>query len=326
MTRSFTALWNFDILTYSLTYFWKTLTLTFEPEELEFSYSTCAFHIVIDCTIILDLVTLTLKLDLLENWDDSALTSNWLRNFRLLLCNLWRDFKEPWWKARSHRLLPSLCFSGLSENQNARPCLWLAETFSTSTLKPLNRIPWNLTGSKISTSSTKFVFFSSIGKPRWPPWPLIGWDIFWLETAERNSKKLERNEARCQHPLPSLCFLGWSENQDGRLASDWLRRFWLLIWNAEQNPTKFDRKEARSQQPLQSLCTSGPSEKQDGHPFRSINKGGTLYSGSWYVALWAPCSRNLTGSKILMSFSTSLPLNVIQQTWQKAGCQFPLPK
>ena len=35
-----------------------------------------------------------------------------------------------------------------------------------------------LTGSKISTSSTKFVFFGPIGKTRWPPWPLIGWDIF----------------------------------------------------------------------------------------------------------------------------------------------------
>ena len=38
------------------------------------------------------------------------------------------------------------------------PDLWLAEIFSTSPLKPLNRIQWKLTGSKISTSSTEFVF------------------------------------------------------------------------------------------------------------------------------------------------------------------------
>ena len=41
-------------------------------------------------------------------------------------------------------------------------------------LKPLNGIQWNLTGSKIFTSSSKFVFLGLIRKARWP---LIGWDI-----------------------------------------------------------------------------------------------------------------------------------------------------
>ena len=54
---------------------------------------------------------------------------------------------------------------------------WLRH-FSTSPLKPLNGIKRNLTGSKISTSSTKFVFFRLIRKTKWPTWPLIGWDIF----------------------------------------------------------------------------------------------------------------------------------------------------
>ena len=45
-------------------------------------------------------------------------------------------------------------------------------------LKPLNRIQPNLPGSKISTSSTKFVFFEPIGKPRSQPRPLTDWDIF----------------------------------------------------------------------------------------------------------------------------------------------------
>ena len=49
------------------------------------------------------------------------------------------------------------------------PGLWLAETVSTSPLKPLNGIQWNLTGSKISMSSNKFVFYGSIGITRWPP-------------------------------------------------------------------------------------------------------------------------------------------------------------
>ena len=85
----------------------------------------------------------------------AALASDWLRHFQLFL---WTEFNETWQEARSQRPLPSFCFLGRSEKQNGRPDLWLAETFSTS-LKPLNGIQWNLTRSKISTSSTKFVFF-----------------------------------------------------------------------------------------------------------------------------------------------------------------------
>ena len=126
----------------------------------------------------------------------ATMASDWLRHFRLLLWNRLTEFNETWEEARSQRPLPSLCFSDRSEKQDGRPGLWLAETFSTSPLKPLNRIQWNLTGSKIWTSSTKFVFFGPIGKNIWPPWPLIGWDIFdfFSETAERNSTKLDREQ------------------------------------------------------------------------------------------------------------------------------------
>ena len=315
----------------------------------------------------------------------AALASDWLRHFRLLLWNRWTEFNETLQEARSQRPLPSLCFSGRSEKQDGRPGLWLAETFSTSPLKLLNGIQRNLTGSKISTSSTKFVFFGPIGKTRWLPWSLIGWDIFDFssETAERNSTKLDRKqdlnvlyqvcvfradrknkmaalasdwlrhfllplwicrtefketwqEARSQHPLPSLCFSGDRKNKMAALASDWLRHVRLLLWNrwTEFNETW---QEARSQRPLPSLCFSGRSEKQDGRPglwltetfsttpLKLLNriqrnwtgskistsstkfvffgpigktrwppwpipqKGGTLYSGARYVALWASC-------------------------------------
>ena len=367
----------------------------------------------------------------------AVLASDWLRHFRLILWNRWREFNETWQKARSQRPLPSLCFSGRSEKQDGRPDLWLAETFLTSPLKPLKGIQRNLTGSKISTPSTKFVFFGPIGKTRWLPWPLIGWDIFdfFSETAEGNSTKLDRKqdlnvlyqvcvfradrknkmaalasdwlrhfwlllwnrwreftetwqEARSLRPLPSLCFfgpigktrwlpwplIGWdifdffSETAEGNstkldrkqdlnvlyqvcvfradrknkmaaLASDWLRHFWLLLWNRWREFTE-TWQEARSLRPLPSLCFSGRSEKQDGCPglwlaetfstsplkplkgiqrnltgskistsstkfvfFGPISKqkclpwpipkkGGTLYSGARYVALWASCLSN----------------------------------
>ena len=115
----------------------------------------------------------------------AALASDWLRHFRLLLWDRWTKFNETWLEARSQRPLPSLCFLGRSEKQDGRPGLWLADTFSTSPLNLLNGIQLNLTGSKISTSSNKFVIFWLIEKKtRWPPWPLIGWDIFdFSETA-----------------------------------------------------------------------------------------------------------------------------------------------
>ena len=44
-------------------------------------------------------------------------------HFGLLLWNHWTEFNETWQEARSHRLLPSLCFSGLirKKNQDCRP-------------------------------------------------------------------------------------------------------------------------------------------------------------------------------------------------------------
>ena len=113
---------------------------------------------------------------------------------------------------------------------------------------------------------------------------LISRDIFDCssETAEWSSTKLDRMQdlnvlyQRSQRPLPSLCFSGRSEKQDGRPASDWLRQVRLLLWNrwTEFNETW---QEARSQRPLQSLCFSGQSEKQDGRPDQFVKK--------WHIVL-----------------------------------------
>ena len=194
----------------------------------------------------------------------AALASDWLRHFRLLLWNCWTEFNETWQKARSQRPLLSLCFSGWSEKQDGRPGLWLAETFSTSSLKPLSRIRRNLTGSKISTLSTKFVFFGPIGKTRWPPWPLIGWDIFdfFSETAEQNSTKLDRKQDL--NALYQVCVLRADlKNKMAARACDWLRHFRLLCRN-RLTEFKESWQEARSQRPLPRLCFSGRSFKQDG--------------------------------------------------------------
>ena len=240
----------------------------------------------------------------------AALASDWLRYFRLLLWNPWTEFNETCQEARSQCLLPSSCFSGQSEKQDGRPGVWLAEIFSTSSLKPLNGIQWNLTGSKISMSSTKLVFLGPIGKTRWPPWRLIGWDIFDFssETAERNSMKLDRKQDL--NVLYQVCvFRADRKNKMAALASDWLRHFRLLLWNpwTEFNETC---QEVRSQCLLPSSCFSGLSEKQDGRP------------GVWLAEIFSTSPLkplngiqwNLTGSKISMSSSKLVFFGPIEKT------------
>ena len=173
----------------------------------------------------------------------AALASDWLRHFQLLFWNRWTELNKTWQEARSQCPLPSLWFSGRSEKEDGYPGLWLAETFSTTPLKPPYGIQGNLIGSKISTSSTKFVFFGPIGKTRWPPWPLIGWDIFYFssETAEQNSKKLDRKQdlnvlylvhvfrADRKTRWPPWSLIGWD--------------IFDFSETAEWNSTKFDRKQ-----------------------------------------------------------------------------------
>ena len=110
------------------------------------------------------------------------------------------------------------------------------------------------------------MFFGPIGKTRWPPLPLIGWDIFDFssETAEWNSTKLDRKQDL--NALYQVCvFRADRKNKVAALASDWLRHFRLLFWNRR---TEFNEtwQEARSQRLLPSLCFSSRSEEQNGRP------------------------------------------------------------
>ena len=227
----------------------------------------------------------------------AALASDWLRHFRLLLCNRWTEFNEPWQDARSQCPLPSLCFSGRSVKQYSRPGLWLAETFSTSSLKPLNGIQRNLTGSKVSMSSTKLVFFGPIGKTRWPPWPLNGWDIFdfFSETAERNSTKLDRKQDLIA--LYQVCGFGADrKKQNGRPG----------LWLAETFSTSPLKRLKGIQRNLTGIKISTPSTefvffepigKQDGGP-------GLWLAETFSTSLMEPLNgiqRLLTGSKISKS-------------------------
>ena len=235
----------------------------------------------------------------------AALASDWLRHFRLLLWNHWTEFNETWQEAGSQRPLPSLCFSGRSTKQDGRPGLWLAETSSTSPLKPLNRIQRNLIGKKISKPSTKFVFFWPIGKTRWPPWPLIGRDIFDFSsvTAEPNSTKLDRKQYL--NALYQVCvFLGDRKNKMAVLVSDWLRRF-RFLWRNRWTEFNETWQEASSQC-LYHVCVFQANPEKKGRPGLWLAE---TFSTS-PLKLLKGIQRNLIGSKILTS-STKLCFSVL---------------
>ena len=197
------------------------------------------------------------------------LTSLWLIHFRFLLWKCWTEFNENWLEARSQHSLPILCFSGLSENQDDCSGLWLSETFSTSSLKPQNRMQWNLTGSKISISSRKLVF-SGISLSACVPFKKVLMQVHecglvtFCFRADRKTKMAALDsdwlrhfrlrlfkcwaefnktwqEGRSQLLLTSLCFQDWSENQDCSV-SDWLRHFDLFSETTEMNSTELKRK------------------------------------------------------------------------------------
>ena len=128
----------------------------------------------------------------------AALASDTLILFRRLLCNRWTEFNKTWQEARTrHPLLSSVCFGPIG-NQDCCPDFWLAERFLYS-LQPLNRIQQNFTGSNISTSSTKFVFFGPIRKPKWPSWHLFDCEMRPLDWIQRNLKRSKYSSSKVMY-------------------------------------------------------------------------------------------------------------------------------
>ena len=135
-------------------------------------------------------------------------------------------------------------------------------------------------------------------KTKWPPWTLIGWDIFDFssETAERNSTKLDRKQDL--NALYQVCIfqVDW-KNKMAAPAYDLLRHFQLFLWNRwiefwQQNLTgsKISTSSTR-------LVFSGWSEKQDSCPVLWLAE-------TFSISPMKPLNgiqRNLTGSKILTS-------------------------
>ena len=183
-------------------------------------------------------------------------------------------------------------------------------SFSTSPLIPLNWFQWNLLKSKISTPSTKFVFFWPIGKKNKMAALASDWlrhfrPLLW--NCERNSTTLDRKQDL--NALYQVCvFQVDRKNKMAALAYDLLRHFQPFLWNCwiEFNKTW---QEARSQHPLLGLRFSGWSEKQDSRP--------VLWLAETFVtSLMKPLKgiqRHLTESKFSMSSTKFVFFGLIQK-------------
>ena len=98
----------------------------------------------------------------------------------------------------------------------------LLTTLITSSLKLLDGILRNFTGSRISTSSTGLCFPAN----RKTKMAAQGSD--WLKLLNRIQRNFSWRKARSQCPLPCLCYSGWSENQDGH--PDWSVNYYGVIY------------------------------------------------------------------------------------------------
>ena len=172
----------------------------------------------------------------------------------------------------------------------------MSEIILTSPLKPLNRFQQNLTESKISTSSIKFVFCGRIGKTKLPPWPQISCDIFnfFSETAKRNSKKIDNltgiKDLKFLYQVCVVFGLIRKKKQDGNPGLRFTETF-------STSPLKplggIQRNLAGSKISKSStkFLFFGRFSKQKWSPWPIRQKGGPWYSGARYGP-FGPLVRN----------------------------------
>ena len=146
----------------------------------------------------------------------AALATDWLRHFLLLLFNCWTEFNENSREARSQRPLPSLCLLGGSENQDSHPGLQLAETFSTSSLKPGTEFNGNSQEAICQKLQYQVCVFWADWKTRMAS-PASDWQKQFstssLQPLNRISMKLDTKQV-LNMSCTILCFSGRSQNQD----------------------------------------------------------------------------------------------------------------
>ena len=155
-----------------------------------------------------------------------------------------------------------------------------------------------LTGSKISTSSTKFVFLGTMGKTNGLPclWSSETFFDFSPLTAERNSTRIDRNQDL--NVLHQVCVLRqkWKSRLPPRPLIGW-DIFDFSSETAEQNPTKPYKKQALNV--LYHVCVFRADRKKTRWPPWPLIGWDIIFTS--HLKPLNGIQRILTGSKILIS-------------------------
>ena len=159
--------------------------------------------------------------------------------------------------------LRSLWF--MAERKNKMTALWLAEAFSTSPLKLLNGIQWNLTGSKISASSTNILFSGRSGKQDGRPgiWSTETFSISPLKPQNR----IHWNLIGSKMSTSTIKFVFFGSIGKRRWPT-WSLICWYISTSLLKQQNGIQRYFPGSKISMSStkLCFSGRSENQDGRP------------------------------------------------------------
>ena len=176
----------------------------------------------------------------------AAMTSDWLKHFGFFLHPLYRIQRNLTGSKISTSSTKFVYLGLIGKPPRSRIDRDISDFFSAPALQNSTKFDrkqnlnvlcqllisfyaWSLTKSNISMSSSSLCFFFS---DQWPPWRLIGWDIFdfFSATAEQNSTKLDRKQD------PNVLFLTcvfrayvYLKTKMVALASDWPRHSGLLL-------------------------------------------------------------------------------------------------
>ena len=170
----------------------------------------------------------------------AALASDWLKHFRHLHWKRWIEYKETWQESRSQCPLPCLCFLGRSLNTDSSPGwsvinvahwtqvhdMWplgvffdlLPDIFSDDFLKQTNKKGLQEACSllvhlcqRLKCTIVIMRYLLSV-RPLSVHRNFSHFRLLWNHWTEFNETW---QKARSQRPLPSLCFSGRSEKQNG---------------------------------------------------------------------------------------------------------------